>query len=360
MSEPAWLIDAAIGETRAVQFENGLPLAIRVRRDPLLCNALRFGEVYTARLVSKDRARRLAFVDCGPGRPEAFLALDMKGEARRAVGGARAVREGELICVRIAREAVRGKAAIAELLDQPAGETPRRMARAADDVALDGAKPADPDTRAKIDAAIEEALTQIAPIPGGGRLIIEPTAALVAIDVDAGERAGGQDSAQFSLALNRAAGAEALRQLRLRGLGGLFAIDFPTMSGQKAADTLLADLKQHAARDPWGMQLAPLSRFGVVEGARGQLNTPLHEVLCDVGGQASVITAALAALRAIEREGAARRGDTLQADVATEVAAWLDTCPLDWRAALNDRLGARWTLHAKADLARDQCHVRAL
>jgi hypothetical protein len=65
-------------------------------------------------------------------------------------------------------------------------------------------------------------------------------------------------------------------------------------------------------------------------------------------------------LRAVEREGQAQRGAQIRAAVASEVAALLDQCPLDWRGALNDRLGARWSVSARAELARDQCDVTAL
>jgi Ribonuclease G/E len=346
-----WLVDAGIGETRAVLVENGAPVAIRIWRDPVLGAVVRHGDIYAARVVSRDKGRRLAFLDLGSG--EAFLPLDAKGEAPRAGGGARAVREGERLLVRIAREAARGKRASAELLDGPAQEL-EGMIQPGE------AAPAGTQDRAAIDPVIDAALSRLAPIPGGGFLAIEPTAALVAIDVDSADRAGGGDVAKFSLDLNIAAGREALRQLRLRALGGVFAIDFVAMSGQRAAETLLAALKAQAASDPWSITFAPLSRYGVLEGARAQAWTPLHEVLCDSDGRLSVTSCALAALRAIEREGQARRGAQIRAWVAPDVAAWLDLCPLDWRAGLNDRLGARWSLSPRADLARDQCDVTAL
>jgi Ribonuclease G/E len=346
-----WLVDAGIGETRAVLVENGAPVAIRIWRDPAFGAVVRHGAVYAARVISRDKGRRLAFLDLGAG--EAFLPLDAKGEAPRVGGGARAVREGERLIVRIAREAARGKRASAELLDGPAPDR-EGLIEAGETV------PEGTNDRAAIDAVIDAALNRLAAIPGGGLLAIEPTAALVAIDVDAADRAGAGDAAKFSLDLNIAAGREALRQLRLRALGGVFAIDFLSMSGQRAAEALVAALKVQAASDPWAVTFAPLSRYGVLEGARAQAWTPLHEVLCDPDGRVSVTSCALAALRAVEREGQAQRGAQIRAAVAPEVAALLDQCPLDWRGALNDRLGARWSVSARAELARDQCDVTAL
>jgi Ribonuclease G/E len=346
-----WLADHGIGETRAVLVENGAPAAIRIWRDPALGAVARYGAVYRARVVSRDKARRLAFLDLGG--VEAFLPLDAKGEAPRAGGGARLVREGERVLVRIARESARGKRASAELLEGPASDD-EGLVQPGD------APPPATDDRATIDAVIDAALSRFAPVPGGGILSIEPTAALVAIDVDAAERAGAGDAAKFSLDLNIAAGREALRQLRLRALGGVFAIDFVAMSGQRATEALMAALKAQASADPNSVTFAPLSRYGVLEGARAQTWTPLHEVLCDGDGRLSVASCALAALRAIEREGAAQRGAQLRAAVAPEVADWLAQTALDWRSALTERLGARWSLEVRADLARDRCDASAL
>ncbi|MFZ4069795.1 MAG: ribonuclease E/G [Caulobacterales bacterium] len=346
-----WLVDAGIGEMRAVLVENGAPVAIRIWRDPALGAVARNGDIYGARVVSRDKARRLAFLDLGAG--EAFLPLDAKGEAPRAGGGARAVREGERLLVRIAREAARGKRASAELLDGPAPDSEGL-------VRLGEAPPVGTSDRAAIDAVIDAALSRYAPIPGGGVLAIEPTAALVAIDVDAADRAGAGDAAKFSLDLNIAAGREALRQLRLRALGGVFAIDFVAMTGQRAAEALALAMKAQAASDPCSVTFAPLSRYGVLEGARAQAWTPLHEVLCDDNGRLSVTSCALSVLRAIEREGVAQRGRPIRAAAAPDIVAWLEQSPLDWRAALNAQLGPRWTLTPRADLARDRCDVSAL
>src|SRR4029079_1760962 len=75
--------------------------------------------------------------------------------------------------------------------------------------------------------------TPVVALAGGGRIAIERTAALVAIDVDPGE-AAGRDAIATT---NRAAAAEAARQMRLRDLGGLIAIDFIRMDSDKTADT---------------------------------------------------------------------------------------------------------------------------
>src|SRR6185436_21011282 len=100
------------------------------------------------------------------------------------------------------------------------------------------AKPASSEMRERLDALVEESLSLTAPIPGGGALTIEPTAALVAIDVDAGGRQGSGDPERFALDLNIAAAGEAARQIRLRNLAGLIAIDFVSMRAKSHAKQL--------------------------------------------------------------------------------------------------------------------------
>jgi Ribonuclease G/E len=94
------------------------------------------------------------------------------------------------------------------------------------------------------------------------------------------------------------------------------------------------------------VQIAPMSRFGVVELSRGQLRRPLHELLCDDAGAPSAETEALAMIRGVEREVRGARGRLAVAFVGSDVMAWLDEAPFDWRAALSARIGPRWDVRA--------------
>jgi Ribonuclease G/E len=111
------------------------------------------------------------------------------------------------------------------------------------------------------------------------------------------------------------------------------------------------------------VQFAGLSRFGIIELARAQLRTPLHEQLRDGDGRLSVETVALSALRAIEREGRAQPGRQIACTISPEAKAWLDAGEIDWRADLSNRIGMRWTLDAApagAFWPRDKIDARAL
>lgn len=349
------LVDGAIGETREALFEDGRCLALRIVRagDP----RPRWGEVYAARVARIEPRLGGAFLDLGGGQ-SAFVPLESDGRARQG-RARRKLAEGEGVVAAIVREGARAKNAVAQLLaaGHPGGG-PTRLERHESDAALDGAGP-DIAARGRIDAAIEEALAKTAPIPGGGVLTIEPTAALVAIDVDAGARPGGAGQ-RFALDLNIAAVREAARQVRLRALGGIIAIDCVALRAQAARRALEEAGRAAFAADPWGVRMAPLSRFGVLELTRAQLMRPLHEVLLDAEGRLSTESVALMALRAVEREGRAATSRRIAALVAPEVLAWLEASELPWRAALTGRIGPRFTLEAKAGAARTLIDVRAL
>jgi Ribonuclease G/E len=355
------LVDAAIGETREALLRDDRIVALNILRASEEGARARWGELHTGRVRSVERRLRGAFVDLGLKEDIGFLPLDARGEARRRDGARVALRSGDAVVVSVSREAARTKGPVLELTAEPhPGGAPQRLMRPDCDLDLISAKPADAQTRADIDAAIEDALARTAPIPGGGALIIEPTAAFVAIDVDAGARSGSADPERFALDLNIAAAGEVARQARLRNLGGILAIDFVSMRAQASRKALEGAVKAAFSDDPWGAQFAPLSRFGVMELVRPQLHTPLHERLCDPDGRAGVETVALSALRAIEREAHASSGRKIVASLAPEVAAWLEASLIPWRAELANRIGLRWTVEAAPGAPRERIDVHAV
>lgn len=360
MSEPleAWT-DAAIGETRQALVRDGRPIALRITRESDNGRRARWGEIYCARVREIDRRRRGVFLDLGLRDQNGFLPLGDDGRVRLRRERL-SLHEGQGVAVSVTREAARSKNPVVDLQEVGHdGQSPHLIARHESDEDLLLAKPADAGVRARLDAAIEDALSRTAPIPGGGLLSIEPTAALVAIDVDAGGRAGSGDPERFALDLNIAAAHEAARQIRLRGLGGLIAIDFVSLRAKSHQKQLEDAVRAAFAGDPWSVQFGGLSRFGVFDLARAQLQTPLHEQLRDADGRLSIETVALMALRAIEREGRAQAGRQIACTVAPDVKAWLDAAEIEWRAALSNRIGMRWNLDS-APGPRDRIDARAL
>jgi ribonuclease E/ribonuclease G len=112
-----------------------------------------------------------------------------------------------------------------------------------------------------LDRAIEALVQPCVLLPRSGSLIIEPTAALVAIDVNAG--AGSN-----ALAANLAATSEIARHLRLRHLGGIIVIDFISMSRPADRARVTASLAAALADDPAQTHILPMSALGLVEMTR--------------------------------------------------------------------------------------------
>ena len=118
---------------------------------------------------------------------------------------------------------------------------------------------------------LEEALGRVVALPGGGSLIVEPTAALTAIDVNgAGRR---------PLEVDLEAAAEIARQLRLRQIGGIVVIDFVDLEAKPDRARLLSALRAAFADDPAMVQLSPMSPLGLVELSRQRTGPTLAERL---------------------------------------------------------------------------------
>lgn len=336
--------DAAIGETRQAIVRDGRAIGLSVWRWSDEGRRARWGETYAARVRAVDVRRRGVFLDLGLEQP-GFVRLNADGGVQ-AAGASVRLSEGQAVSACVRRESARGKAPVMDIiaLSPAMASRPGRTGRHESATEAEAAGPATADIRDALDAAFDAALSPRAPAPGGGVLIIEPTSALVAIDVDAGDRGGTGDAERFAADLNKDAAREAMRQLRLRNLGGLVAIDFVSMRRQSNRLAVSEALRAAAADDPWGVRLAPMSRFGVVELSRGQLCTPLLEVFCDAAGAITAETAALAALRQVEREAGLARGRPATLRAGAELAAWLEADHIAWRSALAARIGPRWSL----------------
>ena len=116
-------------------------------------------------------------------------------------------------------------------------------------------------------AALEIALGKEVPLPRGGRLLIEPTAAFVAIDVDGGGRA--------PLDADLEAAQEIARQVRLRNLGGTIIVDFVDLPTKPERQRLEEALRKAFRGDPAPLEIHPMSSLGVVQISRARRGQPL-------------------------------------------------------------------------------------
>ncbi|KZY46505.1 ribonuclease G [Roseovarius sp. HI0049] len=122
--------------------------------------------------------------------------------------------------------------------------------------------------------ALEELQTPLAPLPGGASFYIEPTRALVAVDVNT----GGDTSPAAGLKANLAAAKDLPRQLRLRGLGGQITLDLAPM-GKKDRRQFETSLRAAFRHDATETALAGWTPLGHYELQRKRDRVPLSEVL---------------------------------------------------------------------------------
>ncbi len=170
----------------------------------------------------------------------------------------------------------------------------------------------------------------IVQLKSGGYIVINPTEALVAIDINSGRSTKERNIEETALKTNSEAAVEIARQLRLRDLAGLIVIDFIDMDEGRNERAVERKLKEALKSDRARIQVGRISSFGLLELSRQRLRPSLHEALSDVcphcGGSGfvrSIGSTALHVLRGVEQEGMQQRSQSIRVQVPTEVALYL-------------------------------------
>jgi ribonuclease G len=155
-----------------------------------------------------------------------------------------------------------------------------------------------------IEDEIQQAFQRRVDLPSGGHIIIEPTEALISIDVNTGRFTGKKDPEDTILKTNLDAAREIARQLRLRDIGGIVVCDFIDMDAQKHRDRVLHELRSHLGRDRARTKTFEVSDLGLIEMTRQRVRPPLFQALTEpcscCGGKGRVYTPS-SVLRRIER-----------------------------------------------------------
>ncbi len=126
--------------------------------------------------------------------------------------------------------------------------------------------------RYKLEAEIAQIHQRVVPLKGGGSIVIDPTEALVAIDVNSGNFRGNQDSAEDNaFHLNMSAAKEIARQLRLRDLGGVIVNDFIDMRKESHRRKVEKSLRDAMSRDRARTKILRTSPFGLIEMTRQRI-----------------------------------------------------------------------------------------
>lgn len=185
-------------------------------------------------------------------------------------------------------------------------------------------------SRYQIESQIETAFQHEVKLVSGGSVVIDPTEALVSIDINSARSTKGADIEETALNTNLEAAEEIARQLRLRDVGGLLVIDFIDMVAAKNQRAVEAKMREALQADRARVQIGRISRFGLMEMSRQRLRPSLDELTTEIcprctgqGRIRDVKSLALSILRIVEEESLKERSSIVRARVPLSVAAYL-------------------------------------
>ena len=221
--------------------------------------------------------------------------------------------------------------------------------------------------RHQVESQLEAIYQPVAPLKSGGYIVINPTEALVSIDVNSGKSTKERNIEQTALRTNLEAAEEAARQMRLRDLAGLLVIDFIDMEENKNIRAVEKKMKDALKKDRARLQVGRISQFGLMEMSRQRRRTSLMEgstqVCSHCGGSGfmrSVESSALLALRTLEEEGI--RGRTAKAGlkVPMDVALYLLNEKRESLHAIEARFDMKVVVTADESLIRPHLELERL
>jgi len=170
----------------------------------------------------------------------------------------------------------------------------------------------------------------IVQLKSGGYLVINPTEALVSIDINSGRSTREHNIEQTAYSTNIEAAAEIARQLRLRDMAGLIVIDFIDMEQSSHVRKVEKAMKEALKNDRARIQVGRISSFGLMEMSRQRLRTGVLEAStkpcphCEgTGLMRTAASAGLSALRMIEDEATRGRGERILLRAGREAAVYV-------------------------------------
>ncbi|MGY0399681.1 MAG: transaldolase [Ostreibacterium sp.] len=185
-------------------------------------------------------------------------------------------------------------------------------------------------TRYQVEAQIDSAYGRSVRLPSGGELVIDYTEAMVSIDINSARSTKGGDVEETALHTNLEAAEEVSRQLRLRDIGGLIVVDFIDMYEAKHRRQVEEKMKESIRIDRARVQVARISKFGLLEMSRQRLRPSIdeasHSVCPRCKGQGSIRSTqsvALSVLRLIEEDANKHNTVKIIAQLPIRVATFL-------------------------------------
>jgi ribonuclease G len=184
--------------------------------------------------------------------------------------------------------------------------------------------------KAEIETEIRDLFKRRCDLPSGGYLIIEPTEALVSVDINSGRYTGKKDPEKTILRTNLEAAREVARQIRLRDIGGIIVCDFIDMESRQNRDRVLQELRTHLGRDRARTKAFQVSELGLVEMTRQRVRQShlqsMTEACPTCHGTGRVFTAETVVRRverSVKRMGVEGRTDPLVIKLHPDVAMYV-------------------------------------
>src|SRR5690606_13132653 len=185
-------------------------------------------------------------------------------------------------------------------------------------------------SRHGIEQQLDQMFSPNVTLPSGGYIVINPTEALVSIDVNSGRATKEHNIEDTALQTNLEAAEEISRQLRLRDLAGLIVIDFIDMMENRSNRAVERKLKESLKNDRARIQVGRISHFGLLEMSRqrirfGVIESSTHKCpICDGTGLVrSTESLALMIMRHIEDHVLRKQGQSINVRVPTDVAIYI-------------------------------------
>ncbi|MGP1353572.1 MAG: Rne/Rng family ribonuclease [Parasphingopyxis sp.] len=184
--------------------------------------------------------------------------------------------------------------------------------------------------RYKVEDQLGAMYQPLVQLKSGGYLVINPTEALVSIDINSGRSTREHNIEQTALKTNIEAAREIARQLRLRDMAGLVVIDFIDMDHRSNNRKVESALKDALKNDRARIQVGRISSFGLLEMSRQRLRTGVLEAStvdcphCEgTGLMRTASSAGLSALRMLEEEAAKGKGSKLSLTCSRDAAVYV-------------------------------------
>ncbi|MDX1580302.1 MAG: Rne/Rng family ribonuclease [Alphaproteobacteria bacterium] len=184
--------------------------------------------------------------------------------------------------------------------------------------------------RFQVEKELSNMYSTTVPLPAGGYLVINPTEALVSVDVNSGRSTRERNVEKTALKTNLEAAEELARQLRLRDLAGLIVVDFIDMDENRNNRSVERKLKDALKTDRARIQVGRISSFGLLEMSRQRTRPGVLEAstqVCPICEGAGIVrtteSSALQIMRLLEDEGIRGRRGLLRVTAPSDVAMYL-------------------------------------